>query len=505
MKRLVALLLVLTFIIGTLAACKKNPDDKSKDESKENNTSASTTDPEKELTEMEKRALVKDNLPEDLDFEGREFTTFSFYEMYDIDVEGTDGLGNIVTDSIYTRNRSVENRLNISINNVKSTVARFSEFSDEIRTLGDMGDSDYEAIITMGNAAIQMNNINAFQDIDNLTYISPEADWWWSDAMEEVSFDVNHQKFLIGDLCLSVYTRTGAVLVNLTDYDSKFLDEGIQGLYDLVVDGKWTIAEMKTRAVAAGNDVQGNGLKFSDGGDYIGLFVGHEEMIKFLEYGFDVKRYSRDADGCAILDYDINRASTAVDALIDLLYNSEEGVYYQDKYHKTSDFAEGRTLFQMTWVSDLLTAEMRDMKDVYTMVPVPKLDTTQTEYKTNIQNSAQMAGVLKGVTDVDFASAVLEALCSESYRKVVLPFYETALKSLYAKDAGVRQMIDIITDSASKNFLYEYQPGGGCGTLITSVVTSGVNVIISEYDTKGPQTVNYLAKLKQELYPTPAA
>ena len=503
MKRLILLLLALTFVLGSLAACKK---DKGPTEEKQTTASSNTTTrPEDELSELEKRALVKDNLPDDLDFEGREFKTYSFYEMYDIDVEGTDGVGNIVTDSIYTRNRSVENRLNVNITNVKSTVARFTEFSEEIRTLGDMGDTEYDAIITMGNAAIQNNNINAFQDISGLTYISADADWWWSEAMQEVSFDINHQKFLIGDICLSGYTRSGAVLVNLTDYNGKFVDEGIQGLYDLVAEGNWTVEELRVRAVAAGVDVDGNGLKFSDTGDYIGLFVGRDEMVKFLEYGFDVKRYSRDASGCVVLDYDLTRASTAVDALINLLFESEEGVYWQTNYHKASDFPEGRTLFQMTWVSDLLSPEMRAMDDIYTMVPVPKLDTTQTEYKTNIQNSAQMAAVLKSVTDVDFVSAVLEALCTESYRKVVLPFYETALKSLYAKDAGVRQMIDIITASASKNFLYEVQPGGGCGTLITNVVLSETNVIQSQYETEKVATEGYLARLKEQLYPTPAA
>ena len=502
MKRLLLLLLALTFIVGSFAACNKGKEDASSNKDNSKETTADTT-PEDELSEIEKRAQVKDNLP-DLDFEGREFKTFSYQELYDIDVEGTDGVGNIVTDSIYTRNRAVENRLNVTITNVKSTVGRYEDFAEEIRTLGDMGDTSYDSIITMGNAAIQLNNINAFQDIDGLEYISKNSEWWWSDAMEEVSFDINHQKFLIGDICLSVYTRCGAVLVNLTDYNSKFVDEGINGLYDLVADGNWTVAELKTRAVAAGMDSNGNGITFEDKGDYIGLFVGRDEMVKFLEYGFDVKRYSRDEDGCAILDYDINRASAAVDALIDLL--AAEGVHWQTNYHKSTDFPEGRTLFQMTWVSDLLAPEMRDMDDVYTMVPVPKLDTTQKEYHTNIQNSAQMAAVLKSITDTEFVSAVLEALCAESYRKVVLPFYEVALKSLYAKDSGVRQMIDIITDSASKNFLYEFQPGvNGCGTLITNVVLMEENLISSEFETKGPSTVGYLAQLKEQLYPTPAA
>ena len=61
--------------------------------------------------------------------------------------------------------------------------------------------------------------------------------------MQEISFDSKHQKFLIGDICLSGYTRTGSVLVNLTDYNNKFVDEGIQSLYDLVIAGNWTIEE----------------------------------------------------------------------------------------------------------------------------------------------------------------------------------------------------------------------------------------------------------------------
>ena len=66
-------------------------------------------------------------------------------------------------------------------------------------------------------------------------------------------------------------------------------------------------------------------------------------------------------------------------------------------------------------------------------------------------------------------------------------------------------MIDIITASASKNFLYEVQPGGGCGTLITNVVLSETNIIQSQYETEKVATEGYLARLKEQLYPTPAA
>ena len=108
-----------------------------------------------------------------------------------------------------------------------------------------------------------------------------------------------------------------------------------------------------------------------------------------------------------------------------------------------------------------------------------------------------MIGVPRTIENTDFSSAVIEALCTESYRKVVLPFYEVALKIRYAKESGVGQMIDIINSVACKNFLYEYQPGGGCGVLITSVVlTEGAEDIGSKYASAAQSTQAYLNQLE---------
>ena len=458
-----------------------------------------STDSLEGLTEIEKRALEKDNLPDNLNYDYEEFKTLSFKELFSLDVSGTEHAGDMITDSVYRRNTAVENRLKVSISHTVSYTQKFTEFAEEIASLYSAGVDEYDAIFIMGNAAIQYNyTVDAFTEIDNLKYISKDAPWWWADAMEEVSYNNNRQKFLIGDICLSAYTRVGTMLVNSTDYNRIFADEGIDGLYDLVLDRKWTVAELKMRASQAYRDPNGDGVKLGDYSDYIGLSVGNAEMIKLLEYGFDVKRYSRDENGVAYLDYDTNRAGVATDALIDLLFETD-GVSWKSGYDKPRDFAQGRTLFQAGLISDLLSTEIREMADNYTVVPLPMLDSSQTEYTSNIQNSAQMVGVLKSVTDTDFSSAVIEALCTESYRKVVLPFFETALKIRYARDSGIGKMIDIINDTATKNFLYEYLPGDGCGALITNVVLTGRNELDSEYANAAEYTNVYLSLLRALL------
>ena len=56
MKRILLLLLALTFIVGSIASCKKKPDASS--ETTTANTQTNTT-PEDELSDIEKRALEK--------------------------------------------------------------------------------------------------------------------------------------------------------------------------------------------------------------------------------------------------------------------------------------------------------------------------------------------------------------------------------------------------------------------------------------------------------------
>ena len=60
-------------------------------------------------------------------------------------------------------------------------------------------------------------------------------------------------------------------------------------------------------------------------------------------------------------------------------------------------------------------------------------------------------------------SAVIEALASESYRRVYTAYYESALKTAYNRDDYSAQMVDIITGQhatvksiLTKNFVYEY-------------------------------------------------
>ena len=52
--------------------------------------------------------------------------------------------------------------------------------------------------------------------------------------------------------------------------------------------------------------------------------------------------------------------------------------------------------------------------------------------------------------------AVLEAMNAESYRRVTPAWYESALKLKYSRDDITSQMVDLIRDSMTTNFIYAY-------------------------------------------------
>ena len=98
-------------------------------------------------------------------------------------------------------------------------------------------------------------------------------------------------------------------------------------------------------------------------------------------------------------------------------------------------------------------------------------------------------------TDIERAneeiSAVIEALASESYRRVAIAYYETALKTAYTRDDLDAQMIDIIKGQhdtvksvITKNFAYEYTTSlGGIGTIHVACVKNDKNKnYASKYD-----------------------
>ena len=95
------------------------------------------------------------------------------------------------------------------------------------------------------------------------------------------------------------------------------------------------------------------------------------------------------------------------------------------------------------------------MESPYGILPSPKLDDNQEWYRSLVTNAGTFVTVPITCTK-DYIGAVLEAIAAESYRTVVEPYFEVALKSKYSSDSYTAQCLDIIRDTAYKSILTEY-------------------------------------------------
>ena len=86
-------------------------------------------------------------------------------------------------------------------------------------------------------------------------------------------------------------------------------------------------------------------------------------------------------------------------------------------------------------------------------------------------DNALIGSIPSASLNLDKIGAVLEVLSSETWRTVMPAWYETSLKIKYSRDDIAAQIIDLIHDSTTTNFIYAYSnPLSGTGQIMREMV-----------------------------------
>ena len=445
-----ALLLAALLTAPVCASCADTPAADSADTTAavtEAQTAAETADPND-------RTQIKDKLPDDLDFDGRTFTVFISCPSDQNDFLGgvEEQTGELVEDAVYNRNASVEERLNIELVYNPRTELTGGTLDAAVLKLLMAGDSSQDLFAGQQYGMAKLLTSGGFVTAEDLGYIDLEQPWWWKDYMDELTLGNSGHYFLVGDYFIESLRFTRAVLYN-KDLYAQYYDNG-DALYDLVLNGKWTIDVMAECAKNVYVDLNNNGV--TDEEDQLG-FISWLKLASTdpFVYSTDISYTKRDKDGYLTLDMISDDAVTLCEKLVDFFWQpgSYDGCTSDEQ--QASLFSSGRALFMGN--ANLKTAELlREMKDAFGILPYPKFDEEQKEYR-SLVHDAGLIGAVNGCSgNLDMAGAVLEALCAETYRSVTPVWYETALKIKYTRDDISAQMIDLIHDSITTNFIYAY-------------------------------------------------
>lgn len=395
---------------------------------------------------------IHDDLPE-LNFGGDKFTIlvedYGGYCGADFYVEESDG--DVVNDAIYNRNRKVSERLNLDLDWVMFTHSwdDRSDFTTKFRSGVLAGDGSYDLAAGLGYFMPSFVSDGILSDMSTLPYIDPEKLWWSDKFMDASSIDGKYY-FVTGDASLGLIKNMFCVYENL-DLAEKL---GVENLYDVVRDGKWTLDKM--REVASLYYVDLDGDTKAGQADQFGLLLNsRNHFTGFIEsLGVDIVDISGDDPK---LVFGNAHNTDVVSKLSDMIFGTD-GIYFDTKGESEtmyeSIFRNGNVLLATGWF--MHTDAFRDVNFGYGVLPYPKWDESQKDYATTVLTTYSVLTIPTDCADKERAAAVCEALAYESWKSVTPAYFETALKVKYVADNDSAQMFDIIRDGVSFDFGYIY-------------------------------------------------
>ena len=451
-RKLVSLMLALLMTALPLTACSEKTVEEETGPSASSDTVTPTdTEPaEEELSPLEQRQRIPDNLP-DVDFGGRDYLieseTRKTYEILSEEITGE-----ATNDAVYNRNLLIENRFGVKIGMVENETPY-----NEIVTAVTAGTHDYDIAgfinyltLTPVTARVLYN----WLDIPRVDLNQP-----WHNKLANDGATINGKLFAINsDLSISTLLYTYGMFFNyniMEQYGYSSAD-----LYDLVFEGVWTLDKMSEITSGIWQDLNGDGKH--DAGDIHGYAVingsinTHDVWLAALD--ISPLLVIRDRE-----DYEItffsDRTVTALEKVTALYHNSEGSLFDNsgDWRKIPAYFAAGKVAMTQLYFGET-TESLTEMEDTYGILPLPKLDETQNGYYTNCWDQFTVFAVplTMPAEDGEFVGTIYEALCAESYKTVFPAYYDVALKSRYSAEPATAEIIDLIMAGRNLDFTFQF-------------------------------------------------
>lgn len=465
-KRILSALILCSFILAQYVSCAEK--DVSAEESTESFAAAETE--AEELT---------DGL-DGFDFDGGSFTiVYSEDQLgsewpYDAEEEN----GDILNDCVYKRNLAVEERLNVVIN-YQNTGGTSKEVPSALLKSVSSGDGAYQLAISHTFSSVpSLLSVGALSDFASLPNIDLDKPWWNSSIRNNLSL-LGMLPVAVSDL---IYSYADVIYVNrdlLAEY-------GLEDTYSLVEDGSWTWTKLAQMAKSVTSDLDGDGENTL--GDRFGFtFPGETPSLMSRMIHSDGMQFAAVDGGSIELLGMSERLQNTLERYFELIYGGDTYLgTVTDKQTSVEAFCGGNILFMHQ--TTLQLPKMRDTDVNFGIVPLPKYDEEQENYRSMLSSQILLAPNVKD-GEAEFIGTVTEALSYESWKTVTPAVYDSIFESKYLRDATSYDMYSRIRDSLVCDFNWNY----GDGNNLTYIVS---NLIFKE---KSTDAASYLAKYEPSI------
>jgi len=438
MKRIAFLLAALVLTTALFTGCSKPSD--SEDET---TTLPGADDITEEPTDSGTTApySVEDSLPE-LDFGGLEVSFLNWQEALCPEF-GAENSGDIISNAVYTRNITTEERLKIKLV-FNDTAGNNENMNNYIQTAANdimSGSAQYDifASYSMCGATLAINGYTL--DLLTQEYLDFEKPWWPENLIGQATIN-NKLYFCSGDISTNMLYYMFVMFFNRDTINAR----GLENPYELVESGKWTVDKMIEMTQGMYEDKNQKGAR--DEEDNYGVRAVTNVWTDSFFFASGLSTIEQDSNGRLVIsDTWCSEKSQNLLTKLCAYFANGDGFLGSGNASRTQ-FTGGNSLF--------IIDSAGSAKDHYAqssvnfgVVPVPKYDEEQEKYYTILGFTYTMYSLSKAASDKSAAAATIECLASEGYRTTTPAIFEQAFKYKYSTGEENIVMWDIIKNSVS--------------------------------------------------------
>ncbi len=411
-------------------------------------------------------------------------TTWNYYTTFDLEEQ----TGEVLDDTIFDRNRFIEDTFNIKL---KVTDYVTTELSQHLINVILSSEDLYDISYVLGSRFTTLFNTNYLTNLDDVSGFNFDEEWW-NQNTNAIS-GIGGGKYFASDYAaLLGFEGTTAMFFN----KKLFGDLGIDYPYAEVREGTWTLDRIH-ELTQLGTDLNGDAdYAYDENGNVRYGFVGWDTVIKayWVGSGVDVLKYE---NGEAVFGADSERfmnvvekiaAITSLDGFINL--NSTAPRHYENA------FMSDRSLVIMGQFKSA-SSVLREMDSDYGVVPNPKFDETQEKYYSYSPGGLTVIPITNG--NADDTAVIADAMAYYSYKNVLPVYYDTVIASKGLRDEDSLEMLDIVRSTMTMQISVIYGWDNSLSSTLTSTVLNGDSQIASIVESNKPKVEASIAATLEAL------
>jgi len=373
--------------------------------------------------------------------------------------------GELLNDTIYKRNlhlmETYDFEFSIAYNGSTAAVIQNS-----IR--GNLDEYDLAAHDVSHGSREALTGI--YMDLHDVPYVSLEKSYWDQNMQRDLSIRGKYYQ-VCGDI---FFTDEDAIMVTL--YNKPLADDyGLENLYSVAREGKWTVDKMQECISKVISDLNGDGV-YGDQ-DVTGLMYANNSVLLPYFAAADVRLVVKDETDTPVLNDDLEELERVYSTMQQMYQSSG---YCLDWLSQTANtvpalvsLVNNKQILFQNMITSFLRRNYRDVEADFGILPMPKFSEEQDVYSSSYNIEAMQGGFVPiTIKDIDTVGFILEAMADAS-GELTDAYNEVCLSSKYTRDKESYEMIklakeNIVLDLA---FIYDF---GGMGMRLSGAIRKGM-------------------------------